>query len=246
MKGWKNYEMKKIGFIGAYDKTDLLLCIAKILTMMDNKVLIVDSTINQKAKYIVPAISPSAAYITSFEEIDLAVGLYSMQDVINYLGVSSMEDTGYQYILLDIDSPTTLEKFQFQNLDLYFFVTAFDLFSLKKGVEILSGIRTPVTMTKILFSNTMSQAEDEYLNYLSLGMKVQWAENRVYFPLNNEDTIKLLESQKVAKINIKDLSRDYKQSLAYVTEKICGEVGDRVKKVIKQIEKDTSGGVKWQ
>lgn len=238
--------MKKIGFIGAYDKTDLLLCIAKILTLMDKKVLIVDSTINQKAKYVVPAISPSMAYITSFENIDIAVGLYSMKELTNYLGVSSIEETDYQFILLDIDSSNRLEGFQFQGIDLYFFVTAFDMFSLKKGVEIMSGVRTPITMTKILFSNSMDPAEDEYLNYLSLGMRVQWAENRVYFPLNNEDRVRLLESQKVAKINIKDLSRDYKQSLAYVTEKISGEVGDIVKKTMKQIEKDTSGGVKWQ
>ena len=36
--------MKNIGFIGAYDKTDLLLNIAKILTTMNFKVLVVDAT----------------------------------------------------------------------------------------------------------------------------------------------------------------------------------------------------------
>ena len=51
--------MKKIGFIGAYDKTDMLLNIAKILTTMKKRVLIIDSTINQKAKYVVPAINPT-------------------------------------------------------------------------------------------------------------------------------------------------------------------------------------------
>ena len=51
--------MKKVGFIGAYDKTDLLVNIAKVLTEMKNKVLIIDTTINQKAKYIVPAINPT-------------------------------------------------------------------------------------------------------------------------------------------------------------------------------------------
>ena len=37
--------MKRIGFIGAYDKTDLILNIAKILTIMQQRVLMVDSTI---------------------------------------------------------------------------------------------------------------------------------------------------------------------------------------------------------
>ena len=55
--------MRKIGFIGAYDKTDMLLNIAKILTTMSKKVLIIDSTINQKAKYVVPTINPTISYV---------------------------------------------------------------------------------------------------------------------------------------------------------------------------------------
>ena len=39
--------MKKIGFVGAYDKKDLILYIAKILTELKNKVLVIDSTIKQ-------------------------------------------------------------------------------------------------------------------------------------------------------------------------------------------------------
>lgn len=40
--------MKTISFIGAYDKTDLLLYLAKIFTTMGKKVLIIDTTILQK------------------------------------------------------------------------------------------------------------------------------------------------------------------------------------------------------
>ena len=42
--------MKKIGFIGAYDKTDLIVYVAKILTTLDQKVLVIDATVNQKAR----------------------------------------------------------------------------------------------------------------------------------------------------------------------------------------------------
>ena len=40
--------MKKIGFIGAYDKTDLLLNIAKILTTMNNRTLMFSILTNLK------------------------------------------------------------------------------------------------------------------------------------------------------------------------------------------------------
>ena len=57
--------MKKIGFIGAYDKTDMIVYIGKILTVLKQKVLIVDSTLNQKAKYIVPVISETCGKVIS-------------------------------------------------------------------------------------------------------------------------------------------------------------------------------------
>ena len=66
--------MKKIGFIGAYDKTDLIIYIAKILTVLNQKVLVIDATINQKARYVVPVINPTTEYVTEYEDIDIAVG----------------------------------------------------------------------------------------------------------------------------------------------------------------------------
>lgn len=65
--------MRKIGFIGVYDYIDFVLYVAKILTCMGKKVLIVDGTIMQKAKYIMPTITPSKTYVTEFEDIDIAV-----------------------------------------------------------------------------------------------------------------------------------------------------------------------------
>ena len=71
--------MKKIGFIGAYDKTDMILNLSKLLTAMGKNVLMIDSTFNQKARYVVPAINPTISYITSFEDIDVAVGFNDLR-----------------------------------------------------------------------------------------------------------------------------------------------------------------------
>ena len=65
--------MKKIGFIGSFEKTDLIICIAKMLEMLDYSVLVVDSTLLQKTRYIVPSINPARSYMTNFENIDFAI-----------------------------------------------------------------------------------------------------------------------------------------------------------------------------
>ena len=73
--------MEKIGFIGAYDKTDTIMYIAKILTEMGKKVLIVDATISQKAKYVIPTIESKSEYITNFANIDFAIGFKNDSDI---------------------------------------------------------------------------------------------------------------------------------------------------------------------
>lgn len=161
--------MKKVGFIGAYDKTDMILNIAKILTVMGQEVLMIDSTIMQKAKYVVPAINPTLTYITDFEDIDVAVGFNNLERIKGYLGLEE-EELPYDIILVDADSIEKIEGFNLLEADKNYFVTAFDLYSLKKGMEILSTIPQPMSLTKILYSKDMIKEEDDYLNSLFKGI----------------------------------------------------------------------------
>ncbi len=230
--------MKKIGFIGAYDKTDMILYVAKILTMLDQKVLIMDSTINQKARYIIPAISPAMKYVTDFEDIDIAVGFSSIDDMKNYLGLGEEQELEYDIILIDTDNARGFNNFSLTNAQKNYFVTSFDNYSLKKGLEILSGMQEVMSLTKILFSKDMAKEEDDYLNFLSLGYKVIWNEYRIYFPIENGDLTVIYENQRLAKIKFKKLSVQYKDGLVCIAQEILTDVSEtNIRKVIKNIEK---------
>lgn len=230
--------MKKVGFIGAYDKTDFLLYIAKILAEAGKKVLVIDSTIVQKAKYVVPVINPTTSYVTEFEEIDVAVGFESVEKMIGYLGYSNEEELEYDIALIDTDSIKTLNSFGVLDAEKKFFVTSFDLYSLKKGLEILSGIEVPVNITKVLFSKEMSEEENDYLDFLSTGYKIIWDDERIYFPFEMGDQSIIIENQRVAKIKFKNLSSAYKESLGIIAEEILeGVKSTEIKKIVKTIEK---------
>jgi len=82
--------LKKIGFIGAYDKTDLILYVAKAAVETGKSVLVVDATVLQKARYIVPCIAPSKYYITEYEKIDVAVGFSNLEEIKKYLSVDEL------------------------------------------------------------------------------------------------------------------------------------------------------------
>ena len=231
--------MKKIGFIGSFDKTDLILYVSKILVAMDKKVLMIDSTITQKAKYVVPVIKPTRAYVTEFEEIDVAVGFNNFDEIKEYIGVQPPAELPYDYIMLDIDSPEAVRNFHINNEGINYFVTGFDQYTLKRGLEILSGLTEVLSLKKVLFSRTATKEDNDYLDYLSLGYKIVWNEELVYFPLEMGDQTTIAENQKVAKIKFRKLTEQYKEGLIYIAEEITGQDEySKLKKVFKQLERN--------
>jgi len=226
--------MKKYVFIGGYDKTELLLFLAKIATLTEKKVLIVDTAVMQKTKYIVPSISPKEKYITTFENIDIAIGFNNFKEISEY---AYEENLLYDMVLLDIDSKKAYQNFELSNLDEHCFVTGFDLYSLRKGIEVLEGLEESIKVTKIYFSKNMLPEEDQYLTMISQKLNVIWDDDIVYFPFERGDQSVINTNQRFNKIKIKGLSRDYIQALMFVAEKnLRLDIGE-VKKAIKIMEK---------
>ena len=228
--------MKTIGFIGVYDKTDMILNLAKIFTTLGSKVLMIDSTINQKAKYIVPTINPTTSYITNFEDIDVAVGFKDEKQIKEYLGLST-EELPYDILLVDADEYSKIKEFKLQEADKNYFVTSFDLYSLKKGLEILAEIQKPMSLTKILFTKDVLKEDDDYLNFLSINYNIVWENERIYFPIENGDLEVLMENQRVSKIKFKRLSTQYKDGLVYIALGVLNTSESNIRRAIKTIEK---------
>ena len=230
--------MDKIGFVGAYDKTDVILYIAKIISLIGKKVLVIDSTVNQKAKYVVPVINPTKSYITNFEGMDIAVGFNNLQQIQEYLGTEDKK-IDYDIILIDIDSTESIEIYDMKEANKNYFVTSFDLYSLKKGIEIIDGLNETIQLKKVLFSKYATEEEDDYLNFLSLGHKVIWESERIYFPLELGDQSTIIENQMLSKIKIRKLTNQYKKSLLYMAEEfVKPEEILKIIKVFRQLEKE--------
>ena len=93
-------------------------------------------------------------------------------------------------------------------------------------------------LTKILFSKEATSEEDEYLNYLSLGYKIEWDEERIYFPFEVGDQSVIMENQRVSKIKFKKLSTQYKEAIMFIAEEILGQDSySEIKRIFKQLEK---------
>jgi len=225
--------LKKIGFIGAYDKTDLIIYIARLLVNNGLKVLIVDGTILQKTRYTIPCITPSKYYITTYEDIDIAIGFETMQEIKDY---SQEPELNYDMIFVDIDNTEAFEKFEMSTADKNYFVTAFDNYSLKKGLEIIGKRDENIALTKVLFSRKMESFEDEYLNFLSFYNSIDWTKEKIYFPYEVGDNSVIIDNQRNSRISFKELSQEYKDGIIEIIEQIAPEVrmGD-IKKLLRNI-----------
>ncbi len=231
--------MKKVGFIGTIDKTNLILSIAKILTVKSKRVLIIDVTVEQKLKYIVPTVHPTKTYITTWDDIDVAVGFEDLNQICEYAGIKKLEDE-YDVVLFNIDDVEAINKMQIYEDDVNLFVTAVDLYSIRKGMEIFGNIKKPMKMIKIIFSIIMDDAENEYIDSEAENYRVEWEGKHIFFPLILEDRYTEMANQLIYKIGFREMSQMYKDSLAHLIGVIFkDEIKENdVKKLIKNFEKD--------
>ncbi len=191
-----------------------------------------------KARYIVPTMVPSKAYITEFEGIDVAVGLNSFDDIKAYLGIPKINELAYDIALIDTDMAEVVESFEIEKCEKIYFATSFDMYSIRRGIESISGIREKVKATKVLFSKEASKAENDYLDYLSSESNIEWNQEIIYFPFELGDQTVIYKNQRVSKIKLKGLTTQYKEGLLYITNQIMGEENfQTLKKVFKKIEK---------
>ncbi|OKZ57008.1 MAG: hypothetical protein BHV99_02985 [Clostridium sp. 26_21] len=228
--------MRKVGFVGVYDKIDLILSIAKVLVKAGKRVLVIDSTTLQKAKYIVPNILPTINYITSYDDIDVAVGFENIAKIKQYVGLEDDEELEYDFILIDIDNLDGATNFEIGYLDKNYFVTSFDGYSLKKGIELLRMLNMPLRMERIFYSKEMLKEEEEYFNYLTLDLKIEWDENKLYFLLDNGDLSAQMENHLVQNIKFKNLSNEYKENVVFLVNELSPDIGERtIRKIIKEM-----------
>lgn len=213
--------MEQIGFIGAYDKKDLLLNIGKVLSYFNKSVLIVDATTVQRLRYVVPRINNAQGYtyVSEYLGIDVALGFMNLNGIMQYLG----QGLNYDYIFVDTDNIQTLNSFMLPGITKNFFVTSYDEYELQKGIEIFRFLQRPMEIYKVIYSTNISSSEDAYLNRLVEDLNVKWKNEKIQFADTTQDKKATLENQLTKQISLKKYSSTYKDGLEYLISIMVGE-----------------------
>ena len=230
--------MKKIAFIGGYDKTDLILYMAKILRVLNKKILFIDTTLTAKTQYIVPTLTPTKKYVTTYDGIDVAIGFRSIDEFKEYQSIDGSLDKEYDYMLIDLDSEAAYRNFGLSKYDVHLFITSFDVYSMQKGVNVLKGIKDLTNVYKVLFTKDSDSEEAEYLDFITLSYKVKWDDTIIYFPFETSDLYAIFQNQRFSKVKFFNLSAEYIDSLMLLIEVATGYSKNDIKKAIKFIDRD--------
>ena len=228
--------MQKIALIGGFDKTDLILYMAKILSILKKKVLFIDSTLTAKSRYIVPTMTPAQKYVSTFDGIDVAIGFANMKEINEYLSTTSRGE--YDIVLFDVDNPVHYINFGFGPGDQHYIITTFDVYSVSRAINVFRAFREPTKVTKVLFTKDTESRESEYLDFVSQNYKVEWEKNIIFFPFDTEDLYQIYQNQRNARVKLSGLSMDYIDSLSYFVESATGLSHGDVKKAMKMIERE--------
>ena len=228
--------MGQIGFLGSFDKKDILLNVAKILTELGKKVLIVDATLMQRLKYIVPNVSNnnSITYISEYQGIDVALGFMNFLQISQYLGTTQIP---YDLILIDSDNIQTMNSFAIPRLQKIFFVTSYDQYEISRMIETFQYYNQPMELIKVVLSADNSPKQAQYLAHLLEKTPIKLKNAEIYFNDTIEDRKATLENQLMKEIRIKRYSNSYRDSLEYLTAMVAENIASQadIKKAIKKL-----------
>ncbi len=234
--------MQVIGLVGYMDKYDFVINLARTINIMDKSVLVVDATLDQKLKYVVPALDNiGRSYVTQYNNIDFAVGFNSMHDVENYMIEQGININLYDHILIDIDSPKGYELFRTRGINKTLFFIDTTVLSISKNTELVKAMRVynqqdeSLELTKIWFKAYLSRASETYFENQVKDYNVKWLEPEYEIPFDERDKSVDIDSQLSGIIDVKKHSKLYINVLAELTASILEDVNS--KQVITKVKR---------
>ncbi len=240
--------MKSVGFVGKMDKTDLVQYVAKVLSTMGQKTIFVDATSAQKTRYtvdIINGLNVQNQYVVEHDGIDIAVGFNNILELKKYLLSKGEDFTEYEYVLIDTDTDEMCEEYDFKNANNLFFVTSFDKMHIANGIDLLRYIcaakrkenpEAKVDLTKILYYSNINTADMNYVENLSDNLPLNW-QHTINIAYDTGDLSVNIQNQYDAKINFRYLTSETKNGVIDIVNLITGEDKNKLKKVLKNIEK---------
>jgi hypothetical protein len=222
--------MKKILVIGAYEGSELLLYMARILIQLEQNILIVDATDRQTYRLFNTSAKHTAFF--EFDQIDMISGVRSWDDLDRTLNPSN-EQERYNFALIHTDQFHQ----SFIAADHYLLLSSYDRNVIQHNLALLQQFtlqKNRPAFSHVIFHTDGCIIDEFYITELFRSFPVHWYED-VYVFHNDELNLAVkYNNQYEGTISIRRLSRSYKHTLARLISDVTSVDENVVKRAIKK------------
>ncbi|MFS0841353.1 hypothetical protein [Paenibacillus sp. 1P03SA] len=232
--------MKRILFIGACEKADLLLYISKLLSTADQKVLLVDGTLSKKYGYSISQIDEEDR-LTEFDGFDVALGFSNQDELQMYFDEKNENLTSYDFILIDSDDVQNVNHWD--ELDQQVAVTSFERFSVLQNVKLMEKFledqsrQENKTFLRIYYPFADCKFDESYIDSTIEHLPIRWHDPAIDFQFDEVDYAVRVENQYENRLQLRGLSGQYKRQLLLTCEVLSGLDQKILKAALKVAEK---------
>lgn len=209
--------MKKVVFFGAPDKSHLLLVLGKLLTALERKVLIVDSTLAQSMQGYLPQVEFGYS-LREFEGFDVATGLITSAQLKRSIRRSAGE-ADYDVMLLDTDHTEFVKGRDLPGYDKRVWCSNYSRLGMQINANLMQRLclheaeEQPLTFYKLITPTLPTAIPESYIDSLLPQQAVRWEETVFRFPLDEQNLSVELDNQHHGRIDIRRLSGTYRRTV---------------------------------
>ncbi len=209
--------MKKVVFFGAPDKSHLLLVLGKLLTALERRVLIVDTTIAQSMQGYLPQLEFGCS-LREFEGIDVATGLLTSAQLKRSL-LEAEGEAAYDVMLLDTDHTEFVKGRELPGYDKRVWCSNFNRMGMQTNANLMQQLclheaeGQPLTFYKLITPTLPTAIPELYIDSLLPQQAVRWEDTVFRFPLDERDMSVELDNQHHGRIDIRRLSGAYRRTV---------------------------------
>ncbi|OZQ68867.1 hypothetical protein CA600_05450 [Paenibacillus sp. VTT E-133280] len=210
--------MKKIIFIGAADKTHVLLVLGRLLVALGHKVLLVDSTVAQAIRGYLPHASVGRA-VQDYEGMDVAYGYFTPWQLEKGLD----ETPSYDIMLVDTDHTEFVHPAGLHHFNKRVWCWDGKRLSLEKNEELMLRLGLQDAESPITFFEMLDPAIPGHLAAWRAEMRmrhIQWEETVFRFPLDERDAAVDLNNQHHGRIDLRGLTGAFREVLLTMLEQL--------------------------
>lgn len=214
--------MKKYLFMSASDCSDLILYLAKCLSSLDKKVLIVDATECEFFRY---AVDPMGILpLFEHDRMDIAVGFATEQAVTDYLREQALDWEDYDYLFVAADHMQFAAADSFHARFLLFDLEKYTLSRNKAAMEAWAASwkdEQALVFHKVFINHVECHIDESYIDAMLEELPISWSEESYTLWMDELDYVVKIQNQYGSRVLIKKLSGPYRRTLHQILQEVC-------------------------